>query len=365
MVAAAALLVGGSSLIAGDGTQVSAADEVHAVAGGGEAGIAVNVFSPASIAVSVGDTVTWTNPYTEPHTVSYVAPGGEEIADETAPQNVEAAEAFDGSETFSSGLFASAGMWAEANGQEFSVTFVENGQYTFICTIHPGMEVGVTVTNGGFTPEIDEERIEQRIETGIQLGLEAAADIVVPGPETQANGTKVWTVPTPPVVPYEGSAVDVLRFTPAELNIGVGDTVEWVNEEFTPHTVTFLAGPPPEGFNPFAPMNVTNVYIPGTFVHSGAYGAVPDWTGTTFTLSFPVEGTYRYICALHADSGMVGVINVGAASGGGSGGGITPPSTGDAGLLDQSSGSWLMLAGALMLLGSLTAGTFVAVRRRS
>src|SRR5690606_1899092 len=187
------------------------------------------------------------------------------------------------------------------------------------------------------------------------------------GPQTAADGTKIWTVPTPPVVPYEENVIDVLRFKPAELNIDVGDTVEWVNESFTPHTVTFLAGPPPAGFDPFAPSGPTGVFTPGTLVNSGAYGAVPDWNGTTFSLKFDAPGTYQYICALHADSGMVGVINVGGAAPaptpGGGGGSITPPSTGDAGLLGQSAGSWMMLAGVALLASSMVAGTLVVIRR--
>jgi hypothetical protein len=105
----------------------------------------------------------------------------------------------------------------------------------------------------------------------------------------------------------------------------------------------------------------STTYKPGTFLNSGIYvnealtgefGAIGD----SFSLTFDTAGTYQYLCALHADSGMVGIINVG-------GGGITPPSTGDAGLLDQSSGSWMMLAGAVMLLASLVAGAMVMVQR--
>lgn len=355
---AAAVMIGGASLVSGGETPVSAAKVVHAVAGGGEAGIAVNVFSPASIAVSVGDTVTWDNPYTEPHSVAYIAPGGS-ISDELAPVNAGAAANFDGTQTFSSGLFASAGMFAGAG--EFSVTFKTAGQFEFHCTIHPGMVVDVTVVNTGYTPPIDQDRVEARIQKGIDLGLAAAAAIKVPAPVTGADGKKTWTVPTPPSLPYEEFVVDVLRFTPAELNIGVGDKVVWENDSFTPHTVTFIPGPPPAGFDPFVPMGVTAAYSPGQFLNSGLYGAVPDWTGETFSLSFPTAGTYQYICALHADSGMVGIINVG--TGGGGGGGITPPNTGDAGLMGQSSGSWMMLAGIAMLLSSFVAGAVVVVRR--
>jgi plastocyanin len=363
----AALLIAGAGLIANDGTSARAAQKVNVQAGGGDAGIAVNVFSPSTLAVSVGDTVTWTNPFTEPHSVAFVAGNGQ-IADFEAAQNASAAKAFDGTQTFSSGLFAGGGMFA-ANGDSFSVTFKQSGQYKFFCTIHPGMEVNVTVVDGGYTPPVDASRIQKRVQTGIDLGLAAANAIKAPDPRPVANGTKDWTIPTPPSIPYEGSVVDVLRFTPAEISIGAGDTVTWQNDSFTPHTVTFIPAAPPADFSPFVAEGVTSTYEPGQFLTSGliANPALGDGlgvpiVGTSFSLTFDKPGTYTYICALHADSGMVGVIHVGAAGSGG----ITPPSTGDAGLKDQHSGGyWMMLAGVALLLGSFAAGTLVAVRRQS
>jgi plastocyanin len=365
-----ALLIAGAGLVANDGSKVSAAKEVNVQAGGGDAGIAVNVFSPDTVAVNVGDTVTWTNPYSEPHSVAFVTGSGA-IGDPEGAQNAGAAASFDGSETFSSGLFAGSGMFA-AGGNTFSVTFEQKGQFTFFCTIHPGMEVTVTVVDG-FTPPVDADRIQQRVNDGIALGLAAADAIVVPGPKAAAGGTQEWTVPTPPALPYEGGGVDVLRYTPVELNIGAGDTVTWDNNSFTPHTVTFIPGPPPADFSPFVADGVTSNYSQGQFLNSGLIanpalsGAIGvPVVGDTFSLTFDTPGTYQYICALHADSGMVGVIHVGAAGSGGGGGTVTPPNTGDAGLKDQSStGNWMMLAGIALLLSSLAAGAVVTVRNRA
>ena len=264
-------------------------------------------------------------------------------------------------QTFSSGFFAAGGT--------FSVTFKQAGTYQFFCTIHAGMVVDVTVVNGGFTPPVDQDRIDQRVDTGVQLGLAAVNSLQIPAPKAAADGGEEWTIPTPPTVPYKGGTVDVLRFTPAEVNISAGDTVTWENNSFTPHTVTFLAGPPPSDFSPFVAEDVTKTYTPGTFLNSGliANPGLQDAAGLpvagdTFSLKFDKPGDYQYICALHADSGMVGVIHVGAAGSGG-GGGITPPSTGDAGLKDQSTNSMLMMAGFALLLSTFAAGAFVVVRR--
>lgn len=71
-------------------------------------------FTPAELTVPVGATVTWTNRHGARHDVA----------------------AADG--TFTSPLFG--------EGETFSFTFTEPGEYPYVCTIHPGMEGKVIVT---------------------------------------------------------------------------------------------------------------------------------------------------------------------------------------------------------------------------
>ena len=73
-------------------------------------------FSPASITVKKGTTVTWTNKDSAPHDVK-------ENDGKKGP----------GSNTLS-------------NGQSYSFTFTEVGTFNYICTIHPNMTGTVTVT---------------------------------------------------------------------------------------------------------------------------------------------------------------------------------------------------------------------------
>ncbi|MFC0543642.1 cupredoxin domain-containing protein [Kutzneria chonburiensis] len=77
-------------------------------------------FTPASLTVSVGDTVTWTNEDTAPHTVT-VSDGPEKFASPTLQQ-----------------------------GQKFSYTFTKAGSYSYYCAVHPDMKASVTVQ--GSTP---------------------------------------------------------------------------------------------------------------------------------------------------------------------------------------------------------------------
>ena len=72
-------------------------------------------FTPATLTVHRGDTVTWTNHDEEPHTVA----------------------AGDGS-------FRSPGMDSNAT---FSFTFTNPGSYDYICSIHPSMHGTVVVTS--------------------------------------------------------------------------------------------------------------------------------------------------------------------------------------------------------------------------
>jgi len=80
----------------------------------------------------------------------------------------------------------------------------------------------------------------------------------------------------------------LLSFSPKNLTIRRGETVQWRNISIFHHTVTNNAGPP--GGAPFES------------------GEVP--AGQVYFQRFDVPGTYPYICRYHADDGMVGSIIV-------------------------------------------------------
>ena len=73
-------------------------------------------FSPASLTVKVGTTVTWTNQDSDAHTVTSQGSGGPL---NSAPLNT---------------------------GKSYSYTFTKPGVYSYLCTIHPFMVATVTVT---------------------------------------------------------------------------------------------------------------------------------------------------------------------------------------------------------------------------
>jgi plastocyanin len=75
--------------------------------------IADSAFSPATLTISVGDTVTWRNADDRPHTV-----------------------------TSNDGAFDSGNL---DEGQGFSFTFTEPGTYTYLCEYHPDMQATIVV----------------------------------------------------------------------------------------------------------------------------------------------------------------------------------------------------------------------------
>ena len=103
----------------------------------------------------------------------------------------------------------------------------------------------------------------------------------------------------------EGKTVEVSMknnpkgvFVPASVNVSVGDTVKWTNPGLITHTVTF---------DPAQAATASNVALPA--------GVAPFDSGNmeeeaTFSHTFTVKGTYKYICKMHEAMGMVGTVVV-------------------------------------------------------
>ena len=92
-----------------------------------------------------------------------------------------------------------------------------------------------------------------------------------------------------------------LDFSPKEVTIPVGGTVEWKNTAIFGHTVTF---------DPSKAEDPTHVQLPAGVApfDSGKLGA-----GKTWSHVFTTPGRYQYVCVPHEDDGMIGVVNVSAA----------------------------------------------------
>ena len=88
------------------------------------------------------------------------------------------------------------------------------------------------------------------------------------------------------------------QFDPEIVTIAAGDSVKWTNSGYITHSVTFdpkMASKPgavvlPSGVAPF---DSGDIEEDGTFTHT-----------------FSVKGTYKYVCKFHEAMGMVGTIIV-------------------------------------------------------
>lgn len=80
-------------------------------------GVGTYSFSPSTMSVKVGTTVTWTNTTQAPHTV-----------------------------TSDSGDPASINGSLDSSGSTFSFTFTQAGTYNYHCSVHPYMTATITVT---------------------------------------------------------------------------------------------------------------------------------------------------------------------------------------------------------------------------
>ena len=97
-----------------------------------------------------------------------------------------------------------------------------------------------------------------------------------------------------------------LEFRPRRVSVGVGRTVEWVNESDVGHTVTAYEDELPSGAAFFA----SGGFETEAAARRDLAGGLID-TGGTFAHVFATPGEFPYFCVPHEGSGMTGVVEVG------------------------------------------------------
>jgi plastocyanin len=287
-------------------------------------------FLPNEIWIHANDTITWTFPATEIHTVTFLTLG------QLRPSRLAGCpglpggaspdfSVFDGSACVNSGLLSNSS--ASQNPPTYTVGFPVIGNFKLVCLAHPNMTATIHVMASSTPLPHDQDFYEdqaQRQRQELLSDMDESAH--------RHHGSNEITSGVGHITGNAGGTqtVSTMRFMDGTKVIHVGETVEWTNgEAVTSHTITF--GPEPAlSVQTLPSANVTTdadgarhaiMSSPSDVVHSGFITELPqDRTGlpqapltasaTRFRVTFTGPGVYQYKCVLHDELGMVGQIIV-------------------------------------------------------
>jgi plastocyanin len=315
-------------------------------------GAEFEAFLPDALTVDAGDTIVFTLRSHEPHTVTFEAPKplpepflplpdqnlaanpelffpapapGGPLPDPEDPVHLSITS--DGAAYLNSGFL-------QHPGDSFSVTFTKPGTYQALCLLHPEhMKGTITVNPAGTARPMTDEAYRQKALAQVRdfKAKEEAllAGIRVPEPAANPDGTHTYAV-------YAGygdaeQGIDLMGFIGGEhLSIKAGDSVTFImekNVQGVPHTITFLSGgeeeefviPQPQPSGP--PRLIVNPQVlrpsplpPAPYEGRGYYNSGLLLTGSpgpqAYTVRFSKPGTFEYMCVLHDENGMKGIIAV-------------------------------------------------------
>lgn len=266
-------------------------------------------FYPSTITVDAGDTVTWTYPSAEPHTVTFLAAGQ---ATPPPPSDPSAPKPAGGS-TYDGSTYTSSGFIAM--GYSYSLKFTKPGTYTYYCIIHQPEMVGTVVVNpAGTAYPATEDAYSTQAMAQTAADMQLAAQAVTQFPYAP-GGAHIAAGIAPGLAAAAPSHAIVNRFIvdtnvdDSSITVPVGSTVTWTNQSNNaPHTVTFpIAGQPLPALpgDPFTPPMGGSTYDGTQVTNSGVLGA-----GQSYSLTFTKAGTFVYYCLFHDGEGMAGTIVV-------------------------------------------------------
>lgn len=254
-------------------------------------------FYPNAITIDVGDTLVWTFPSGEPHTVALLGPRSSPPPP-TDPSVSQPA----GGITYDGSTYTSSGFLLLGNS--YSLTFTKAGTYIVYCLIHPGMRQTITVQSAGTAYPKTQSELDQAASAAETSDLQLAADAVLQFPYALGGSHLAAGISAGLNTAMPPPSSTVVRFLDGPtLNntttVPVGTTITWTNlTSNSPHTVTFpVAGQPLPQMDPFSPPSGPSTYDGSQLVNSGVLMPAQN-----FTLTFTKAGTYQYFCLFHDDT---------------------------------------------------------------
>ena len=226
----------------------------------------VMAYFPATLHIHLGDTVLFQQNTHEIHTVTFLAgtpapdlivpapasfpPGAMMLNPQVAFPTVPTNGMYDGT------TYANSGIMSIDPGQptQFSLTFTQQGTFTYLCIVHGTMMSGKIVVEAPSTrvlsPAAVSKQAKKEIKQQLALanGLFGEAMSNVPAPTQNSDGTTNHTV----LVGWSEGQYDLMGFFPGKLVVHPGDTVTFMlsSTNVAPHTVTFLNGAPDLNLSP-------------------------------------------------------------------------------------------------------------------
>lgn len=263
-------------------------------------------FYPASITIDEGDSVTWSYPAGEPHTVTFLGPKSA-----PPPPNDPSVPAPAGGSTYDGSTYTSSGFMLL--GGTYTLKFTKAGTYTYYCLIHGEMVGKVVVQPKGTAYPQTVGQIVTAAAPLLASDIAAGESAVGKFPYT-AGGTHLAAGISENLGAQPLTNASVVRFLDGDklsdtsVTIPVGTTLTWTNlDSNLPHTVTLgIVGQDFPEMDPFSPPSGGNTYDGTTVVNSG-----PLFGGQSFSLTFTKAGTYEVHCLFHDDTeNMVGTVVV-------------------------------------------------------
>ncbi|MFN2462102.1 MAG: plastocyanin/azurin family copper-binding protein [Candidatus Velthaea sp.] len=263
-------------------------------------------FYPNSITIHSGDTLTWSNSTSIPHTVSIPQAGQAPPPGAPNPAQV-GGNVFDNSAYISSGFIT--------KGKSYSVLFTRPGTYAYYCIVHPPEMTGtIVVLPAGAPLPMSPSQYAAAASADLAIDLKAGADSIQLFPYA-AGGTHLAAGIAPGLPGSKPSQSTVMRYlnatnlTSNAITIPVGTTMTWTNESNNvPHTVTFpvVGQQPPAGPPDQVPPSGGASYDGTALTNSGV---IPP--GRSYSLTFTAAGTFTYYCLFHdGPTGMIGTVTV-------------------------------------------------------
>ena len=263
-------------------------------------------FLPGDVTIDAGDSVTWQANSAEIHTVTFVDGGAPQASlpplDPTDATQItpQGSDTMDGTSDYNSGLLTTLPAFTPLPVPVFasySLTFPDAGTFSYYCLVHGVMMRGVVhVQAAGASYPTTQADIDADA-AWLAGAINADGRALQASTLAASTNHKVFTG-------ADNGVSMVMRFLRHKAVIHKGQRVRFVNNMSmgAPHTVTF--GTVPGGLALFAPSGHPTNYRGGD-LNSGIL--TPH---SSFTVTFNKVGTYHYLCGLHRDMNMKGVVVV-------------------------------------------------------